>query len=694
MKFRPCVVLLCVTTIVLWICLAAFPVRDFDFWFHLATGRYVIDNHVIPSSDPFSHTATGRSWITHEWLAQVLLYSTYAKYGLSGPLVMKCGIMGAVAALLCVLGWRLGASVPVTALLLTMTAYGVTFRAFLRPHVATDLLMAVLVLILRSPSVTTSSRRWWLLPPLFAVWSNLHSGFVFGLLVLGIHLLVPAISGQAWRNRPERLRSVLPLLFSSLACLLNPSSYKAFLYPFRFLVQPVFLQTISELKPIYHAAYRHADFLTAFICYTGLYILAMAISKRRPNWIDIILLLLFLPLAVSANRNVPLFFIATAPGAFQAVAAMDRRLVARFRKPWLPVTACLLVATMQAALLYRTAASGMFMAEEGFRAMGWGRDELQFPHGAARFLETHPIPGNMLNSFAFGGYLIWHLYPDPRVFIDGRLFVYPPQVVSDYISFMSGRSGLAELRERYGVTHLVLEYPRDRSQVTGIYQSIAADPTWRLLYWDDNSLVYGKDLPAARELIQQFGYRYIDPLRSSTMDLDRQINAAPEEVAREARENLRFNPDCEAARLILGRTLTILGRPREAVPILDEALRRRPESPMTHLLLARALASAGQHGEAELHYHAVLALAPNHFQALLELGWMLHRQGYPDRAETLYLRAYRINRRDLNLLNNLGILNADRRHYDQARRYWLEALAIDPGATFVRHNLERLEHTR
>ncbi|HEU4402107.1 MAG TPA: hypothetical protein VFT43_08375, partial [Candidatus Polarisedimenticolia bacterium] len=50
------------------------PIRSYDYWWHLATGRLILERHAVPHADPFSFTAAGRPWIDHEWLFQVLAF--------------------------------------------------------------------------------------------------------------------------------------------------------------------------------------------------------------------------------------------------------------------------------------------------------------------------------------------------------------------------------------------------------------------------------------------------------------------------------------------------------------------------------------------------------------------------------------------------------------------------------------------
>src|SRR5437899_1016641 len=64
-------------------------VYDSDFWWHLRTGQYIVEQAALPYPDPFAWTTaaarnvypgeagTRRFNLTHEWLAQVVFYAVW-----------------------------------------------------------------------------------------------------------------------------------------------------------------------------------------------------------------------------------------------------------------------------------------------------------------------------------------------------------------------------------------------------------------------------------------------------------------------------------------------------------------------------------------------------------------------------------------------------------------------------------------
>ena len=55
-----------------------FKVKSYDVFWHLASGRWIVEHGRIPRTDPFRFTSHGAPWVDHEWLFQVLLYSRAA----------------------------------------------------------------------------------------------------------------------------------------------------------------------------------------------------------------------------------------------------------------------------------------------------------------------------------------------------------------------------------------------------------------------------------------------------------------------------------------------------------------------------------------------------------------------------------------------------------------------------------------
>ena len=98
-------------------------------------------------------------------------------------------------------------------------------------------------------------------------------------------------------------------------------------------------------------------------------------------------------------------------------------------------------------------------------------NEARYPVVAVAALRsTH---GNLLNEYDWGGYLIWRV-PERRVFIDGRLFVFLPEVLTDYEEMVFVRPGWRDALARHDVAQVLLR--PDRPLAVTLRQS-----GWRVL---------------------------------------------------------------------------------------------------------------------------------------------------------------------------------------------------------------------
>src|SRR5215472_16481981 len=64
-----------------------------DMWWQLSTGRYVVQNHAVPHTEPFSATIAGKPWTAHEWLSGVVFYLAYSLLGSAGPLLLTACVL-------------------------------------------------------------------------------------------------------------------------------------------------------------------------------------------------------------------------------------------------------------------------------------------------------------------------------------------------------------------------------------------------------------------------------------------------------------------------------------------------------------------------------------------------------------------------------------------------------------------------
>ncbi|MDH5769225.1 MAG: hypothetical protein OEZ31_09765 [Nitrospirota bacterium] len=128
------------------------------------------------------------------------------------------------------------------------------------------------------------------------------------------------------------------------------------------------------------------------------------------------------------------------------------------------------------------------------------------PKGAADFLENIQIKGNMFNEYGFGGYLIWRLYPDKKVFIDGRSL--EPDVYDEYRIVASAsieqNQSWEDTMRRYNISYIVMPPLMPRGEIYPLVEELLERKDWTLIYNDQLSLIFLRDNSGNQYIIDRF----------------------------------------------------------------------------------------------------------------------------------------------------------------------------------------------
>src|SRR3954470_1649230 len=173
----------------LTLCLDRF--HNGDFYLSLTSGRFIAE-HGFANHDPFSTISQGGTWLNQQWLSELAFFRISEIFGPTGLTMLYAALITAPLALLLWLcrrkGWPM--LVAVTAFYFPGVLAVVHPRAAGFTVLIFTLLVALLYLVWRDRSGTRTGRHAWWAPlailALFALWANLHGGFIAGLLLLSL----------------------------------------------------------------------------------------------------------------------------------------------------------------------------------------------------------------------------------------------------------------------------------------------------------------------------------------------------------------------------------------------------------------------------------------------------------------------------------------------------------------------------
>jgi hypothetical protein len=474
-------------TLVLFLCvfvMATRPITDPDFWWHLRTGQYIWETGSIPRHDVFSFTLPNQPWITHEWLTEVFLYAIYAVSGQGALILVFAGIITAAFALLylqCPGRPYLASFVVVWGAITSAVTWGV------RPQMISLLLSAVFLYILHLYR-RGKTQYIWLLPPLMVLWANMHGSFFLGLVFPAAHVVGATIDNLVGRGDAARLsrrdvrRLAVVTVITAVAPVLNPNGLKLLTYPFGTLGSPAMQQYIVEwFSPDFHLPQFQPFALFIILLLAGL-----ALSRRTPGPTELLFMTGFGYASLLSARHIPIFVLTTTPLLADQLLHVwhrtewSKRYGARKRHPG---TVTIVVNWVLLGVLLLSGAAKADYTLAGNAAAQ--RDA--FPIAAVDFLDESQIGGNMYNLYHWGGYLLWRVYPERRVFIDGRADVYGEKLIDEYLQVYQLRETWQDPLDRYRVTVTIIDNGSPLSTM------LSERDDWRRVYADDQAIIFTRN---------------------------------------------------------------------------------------------------------------------------------------------------------------------------------------------------------
>ena len=456
---------------------------DGDLGRHITIGNYIITNKIIPTTDIFSHTLTGKTLVPHEWLAQVLFSAAHSLLGLSGVVLLTTTII-ATAFTLTYRETIARNTFRLVALFAGLWAAMTSSLHWLaRPHIFTFLFLAIWTYQLEQMAEKKSNRIW-IFPLLMLIWVNTHGAFIAGFVVLGAYIAEWTWEFLQHRADKEIGRALFMIGGSSiLVTFINPSGYRLWGISIGYIGNKYLVDhTIEYMSPNFH--------LTAtwpFLLMVAFFLFALG-QGLKIKLRESILLAGWVAMALYSARNIPLFAIIAAPilgtliqssaGKIPFLAKQDEGLLkieSQLRGILLPVISILLLAFAFTRDLKLDAAQ-----------LGNHYDPSVFPVDAVNWLDNNPQQGNVFNYFPWGGYLLYRQWPEMNVFIDGQTDFYGESLTREYEQVDSISNAWENVLEKYQVEWVIIE------NKSALAQALEFEYHWRVLYRDDTAVILRK----------------------------------------------------------------------------------------------------------------------------------------------------------------------------------------------------------
>jgi hypothetical protein len=504
------------------------PVWDYDFWWHLATGRYIVTEKHLPEKDPFSFTSdlpeNKNPWprlqnlnLKQYWLAQILFYLIYVYTGFKGIIFLRAILL--FLTLLVVYRHLRKKGVH---LFLSLIFVYLLFDSSLpylaeRPVLFTIFFTAIIFFLLDSYQ-KSRDRKIFFLIPLMLLWANLHGGFIVGDLFLLIFMCGEAAKialKKSDYSRHERKLFFGVATAAIVASFGNPVGWDAFLTTFlpKYAIQQANIQEWQSPFFFIYDKIFPARFYSSYLAVMALFPLLLLIRNKR---IDLNQILLVTSLWVESMFHVRtiIFFmipavIVVACESSEIISALTKR---RWPKPAL--TRIEFILTLFTSVILIILTTGQL---EGKKLIAGGIYRVTSPVEAVDFIKTNRVEGNLFNDYGYGGYIVWKLYPWKKDFIDTRalnmilkreydLILSAAPIDAKNASHLPRENifWYERLLDHYKIRILLLSQTTQYGDVTPLVLRLMDDARWVPVFCDPMSVVYVRNVPENSEIIRKF----------------------------------------------------------------------------------------------------------------------------------------------------------------------------------------------
>ncbi len=475
-------------TLFIWCFALAYPLNpDYDIFARLIVGKSIIENGIVLKHDFYSYTPT-HLWLDHEWGASTIIYCVsklanlfkiHTLYILSAFKSLLIFTIFAIATICVTIKNPKFSPYNILYFTLAVLASNIVFASTVRCHMFTFLFFALFVLILELYRKYKKKYLLSLLPILMLIWGNTHGGCLSGIGLLLIYSIGEAL------NKKSPTLYILTLIVSIAVLFVNP--YGPEYVKFLFYAGTMNREWISEWA---------SPFVNPFIFYAlkfklyFVFMIIIGIIKTFENKFDIksadktklLLIVSTAYLAIIHTKLLPFFVISSAIFMFDDVLTVLNKFIP-FKKLLNPqnkyVFAVILLMSLCVFQLNSYAPTASKNAV--------GVTDNYLPYRAIEFLKINNIKGNLLVDMSYGSYAAYRLYPDNKIFMDGRYEeVYAPDLLLELKDFftMNGNN----------FDKILTKYPTDiillQKEYTEKLSEFLRGKSWRDIYSDRNFCIF------------------------------------------------------------------------------------------------------------------------------------------------------------------------------------------------------------
>lgn len=488
-----------------------------DLGRHIKNGEVVVhdglklgDPHSVLKSNFYSYTYPDYPFVNHHWAAGMLFYFIWAVGGFKGLSLAYILMSVFVFLIFFLLAWR-ESNFTYAALFSFFLIPLMAERREIRPEGLSVLFAGLFFFLLWRWNKKEISPRWLLLlPVLMILWVNLHIYFFLGLFLLGVfflseivRIIFARLDDHEFDESIQKIKWLVGVgILTTLATLLNPSGWKGAIHPLT--VYKNYGYTVLEEKSVWfleNYGILNPNFLSIkaviILLVVGFFLLLL-VNRKKFSLAYLLMAIFFGVVGFMALRNFSLlgfFALPLLAWAFFGVFSQRKGEVNMAKE------------SGAGALFFALVVLGIYINWQFVSAHG-GNFGIGLAPGvqkASEFFKEEKISGPIFNNYDIGGYLVWNLFPQEKVFVDNRPEVYPDSFFSDVYKPMQQDPAYFEKVDSQFNFNAIFFYRHDITPwAQAFFTSIQDNENWTKVFEDDYAIIYLKNNEKNQDIIKKY----------------------------------------------------------------------------------------------------------------------------------------------------------------------------------------------
>lgn len=458
---------------------------DFDLWARLIAGMGFVQTGHVLKQDFLSYTPT-HTWYDHEWGSGVIFYITQQLFGATGLFVLQSVLFFLMFVMIVQIirlrGCKTTCAYNFLFYFFAISTINVLFETPVRCQLFSFFFFALFLYVLEFAR-KINVKSLWSLPFLMIVWNNLHGGCVAGIGLIAIYIVGELLNRKS-------LKQIYPYIYALLGTIavlpINPwgFEYLKFLFSAATMKRPNVIEWFGLFYPLNPIKYNNFKFFASILLVTELGISIKSAFERKFDFdkTKFLVLAVTLFLGIQHIKLIPLFVISAAAFLYDDFYSVFNFLTRNFFNK---------IAVIKDTIVYILIIfyiAGSIWVRQLNPVMYFDK----YPFLSVEFVKINDLEGNLLTNFGLGSYAAYKLYPQNKIFMDGRYEeVYYDEMMPLLKDFHLLNDRWDKLLKKYPPDIMIIEnfYP--------VYTTLKDSKDWSLVYEGDSNFgvfVKTKDL--------------------------------------------------------------------------------------------------------------------------------------------------------------------------------------------------------